>query len=230
MKATCLLFLAMSWATLMQGTGYAAPSSPASLLSKLENSSTGQCGSAAPLCGKPLAFRPASPISLSQRRLEGAAFQATLRRLVNVQAPRKGEAFPQSGAAEPLGSIHPANERGDHDRASNMSHPPHRASLTKANRPKQLPNSRQRSLPGNLMNLHQPGSNKSGGAAKGGLFQSEPVNNALAVRTPSVVRPTVPSFNNARHRSPNPAVVSGSAGSQSRNISALNGIRMNRHP
>ena len=70
-------------------------------LSKLENSSSGQRGSAAPLCGKPLAFRPKPPISLSQRRLEGTAFQTALRRLVNVQAPRKGEAFPHSGAAEP---------------------------------------------------------------------------------------------------------------------------------
>ena len=47
-------------------------------------------------------FPAKPPISLSQRRLEGSAFQTTLRRLVNVQAPRKGEAFPHSGAAEPL--------------------------------------------------------------------------------------------------------------------------------
>src|SRR5208337_1807600 len=61
----------------------------------------------APLCGKPPAFRPGPPISLSQRRLEGSAFQTTLRRLVNVQAPRKGEAFPHSRAAEPLVSTRP---------------------------------------------------------------------------------------------------------------------------
>jgi hypothetical protein len=93
-------------------------------------------------------------------------------------------------------------------------------------RPKQLPNSRHRSMPGNA--LHQPGSNKSGGAAVGGLIPHETVNNALPVRTPSVVRPTVPALNNVRHRSPNPAVVGGSAPSHSSNTGAINGTRMNR--
>jgi len=258
MKTTCLLFLSMSWATLVHGTGYAVPSSLAIRLSKFENSSSGQRGSAASLCGKPLAFRPGPPISLSHRRLEGCAFQTTMRRLANVQAPRKGEAFPHSEAAEPLVSLHPvkrnldkpspaspptspessantasdhprdpaqrdttstrdgrhqtggkaSHEQQDHDRASEMNHPPSRASLIKVNRPRQLPNSRQRSLPGNAMNLHPPGSNKSGGAAKAGLIRNETVNMALPVRTPSVVRPTVPSFNNVRHRGPNTTTLS----------------------
>ena len=123
-----------------------------------------------------------------------------------------------------------SDEQRDHGRASDTNHPPSRASLTKANRPKQLPNSRQRSLPGNAMNLHQPGSDKSGGAAKGGFIRNETVNNALPVRTPSVVRPTVPSLNNVRHRGPNPAVVGGSANSHSSNTGAINGTRMNRKP
>jgi hypothetical protein len=80
------------------------------------------------------------------------------------------------------------------------------------------------------MNLHQPGSNKSGGAAKAGLIRNETVNMALPVRTPSVVRPTVRSFNNVRHRGPNPAVVAGSVNSDSRNTGAINGTRMNRKP
>jgi|SRR5208337_1732132 len=280
MKATCLLFLAISCAALMHGTSYAAPSSPAIRLSKFENSSSGQRGSAAPLCGKPPAFRPGPPISLSQRRLEGCAFQTTLRKLVNVQAPRKGEAFPHSGAAEPLVSTHPvkrnldkpspasqptspessantasdhprdpaqrdaapadgvrhqtggkaSHEQRDHGRGSDTNHPPSRASLTKVDRPKQLPNSRQRSLPGNGMNFHQPGSNKSAGAAKSGFIPNEGANIALAVRTPSVVRPSVPSFNNGRHRGPNPAVVGGSPNSHRSNTGAINGTRMNRKP
>jgi len=110
------------------------------------------------------------------------------------------------------------------------NHPPRRASLTKANRPKQRPNSRQPSVPGYAMNLHQAGSNKSGGAAKGGLIPNEPVHSALPVRAPSVVRPIAPSFNNVRHRSSNPAVVGGSPNSHSRNIGAINGTRMNRKP
>ena len=228
MKTTCLLFLSISWATLMHGTGYAVSSSPVIRLSKFENSPSGQRGSAAPLCGKPLAFRPSPAISLSHR-LEGAAFQTTLRRLVNVQAPRKGEASPHSGAAEPLVSTHQASdEERDHGRASDTNHPPSRASLTKANRPQQLPNSRQRSLPGNA--LHQPGSSKSSGAPKGGLIRNETVNNALAVRASSVVRPTVPALNNVHHRGPNPAVVGGSPNSHGRNTGAINGTRMNRKP
>jgi len=119
---------------------------------------------------------------------------------------------------------------GDRGRASDTNHPPSRASLAKANRPKQLPNGRQRSLSGNAMNLHQPGSDKSGGAAKGGFIRNETANIALNVRTPSVVRPTVPLLNNAQHRSPNPAIVSGSENFHSRNTGAINGTRMNRKP
>ena len=80
------------------------------------------------------------------------------------------------------------------------------------------------------MNLHQPGSDKSGGAAKGGLIQNETVHNALPVRPSSVVRPTAPSLNNVRHRGPNPAVIGGSANSDRRNTGAINGTRMNRKP
>ena len=109
-----------------------------------------------------------------------------------------------------------------------VNHPPRRGSLTKVNRPRQLPRSRQRSLPGNA--LHQPASNKSGGVAKGGLIPNETVNNAWAVRTPSVVRPSAPSFNYLRHRSPNPAVVGGSPSSHGSNTGAINGTRMNRKP
>ena len=228
MKTTCLLFLMISWATFTQGTGCAVLSSGASLLSKLENSSSGQRGFAAPLCGKPLAFRAGPPASLSPRRLEGAAFQ-TRRRLVKVQASRKGEAFPHSGAAEPLVSTHQSSdEQRDHGRASAPNHPPSRARLTNAKPPKQFPNSRQHSIPGNAMNFHQPGLDKSGGAARSGLIQNEAANNARPVRTPSVVRPVASSLDNVRHRGPNPAVVGGSPNSHSSNTGAIDGSRMNR--
>ena len=115
-----------------------------------------------------------------------------------------------------------------HGKGYAVNHPPSRGILTKVNRPRQLPRSRQRSLPGNA--LHQPASNKSGGAAKDGLIPNETVNNALAVQTPSVVRPAVPSLNNVRHRSANPAVVGGSPSSHSSNTGAINGTRMTRKP
>jgi hypothetical protein len=172
MKTTCLLFLAMSWATLMPGTGYAVPELAACPLLWGEGENVGTPG---PLPGGEGVPRPA---------------------------------FSPAGAGRVRGHGGPASQ--------------------KANRPKQLPNSRRHSMPGNA--LHQPGSNRSGAASKSGLVQNETVSNALAVRTPSVVRPTAPSFNNVRHRGPNPAVVGGSPPSHSSNTGTINGARMNRKP
>ncbi len=225
MKTTCLLFLTMSWAALTQGTGYAVPSSPASRC-KLEKSS-GANAVPPPRCAESL-WLSGQPSTSSQHRLDGAAFQTRLRRFLTYRRYGKASLSAQRGGRA-AGQHHQASdEQRDHGRASDPNHPPSRASLTKANRPKQLPNSRQRSIPGNA--LHQPGSDKSGGAAKSGFIRNETVNNALAVRTPSVVRPTVPSLNNVRHRSPNPAVVGGSPNSHSSNTGAINGTRMNRKP
>ena len=139
-------------------------------------------------------------------------------------AAQRDAGLPRDGRHQTGGKA--SHEQRDHGRASDTNHPPSRASLTKANRPKQLPNSLQRSLPGNA--LHQPRPDKSGGAAKSGFIRNETVNIASAVRTPSVVRPTVPSLSNVRHRSPNPAVVAGSVNSGSRNTGAINGTRMKR--
>ena len=121
-----------------------------------------------------------------------------------------------------------SDEQRDHGRASNPNQPPSRANLTKSNRPKALPNSQQRSIPGSA--LHQPCSNQSVGAAKGGLIQNGTVHNAVPVRTPSVVQPTVLLLSNVHHRRPNPAVVGGSPNLRSSNFGAINGTRMNRKP
>jgi hypothetical protein len=169
MKSTSLLFLAMIWAVLTQGPGYAVP-------------------------------------------------ELVLRPVKNVETPGPlpgGEGVPRpavSPARQPTGTV-----RGHWRPASQQ-----------VNHPKPLPNSRQRSIPRNA--LHQLGSNKSGGVAKGGLIPNETVHNALPVRTPSVVRPTVPLLNNVHHRSPNPAVVGGSPNSHSSSTEAINGTRMNRKP
>jgi len=121
-----------------------------------------------------------------------------------------------------------SNAQRDPRNGSDKNHPRSHSSQTPANRPKQLPNGRKVSMP--AMNFHQPGSDKSGVTAKGGLIQNETVNNALPIRSPSVVRPAVASLNNIRHRGPNPAVVGGSANSGSRSTGAINGTRMNRKP
>jgi hypothetical protein len=104
------------------------------------------------------------------------------------------------------------------------------AASQKANLPKQLPNNRQRSIPGNALNLHKPGSDKSGGVAKSRFVRIETVNNILAVGTPSGIRPTVPLLDSVHHRTPNPAVVGGSPSSHGGNTVAINGTRMNRKP
>jgi len=124
----------------------------------------------------------------------------------------------------------PPDEQRGPRYASGKNHPRSRASLTAANRPKQLPRGRKRSIPKKAINLHQPASYKSGGAATGGLIRNETVKNALPVRPPCVVRAAEPSLSNVRHRGPNPAVVGGPVNSNSRNIGALNGTGMNRKP
>jgi len=132
----------------------------------------------------------------------------------------------------------PSKEQISARHASDKNHPRRRASLTVANHPKQLPSGRTRSIPGNAANLHQPGSGKSGAAAKGGLIQNQTASNAIRVRPPGTVRSTAttlnPSLNNVRHRGPNSAVVGGSAGGSanlnSSNTGAINGTRMHRKP
>jgi len=121
-----------------------------------------------------------------------------------------------------------SDDRRNHAPASDPNHPISRTSLIKANHPKPLPNNRQRSLPGNALNLHQP--DKSGGAARSGFIRSVTVNNALPVRMSDVVRPTAPVLNNVRHRSPNPAVVGGSPSVHNGNTGAISGTRMSRKP
>lgn len=114
--------------------------------------------------------------------------------------------------------------------ALDKNHPPGPASQSNANRPSQAPNRQEHSASGNAMDRREPGSDKSVGAAKGGLVQKETVNNALRIQPRSVARPVGPSIENVRHRTPNPAVVGGSANSTTKNTGAINGTRMNRKP
>ena len=119
--------------------------------------------------------------------------------------------------------LHPEQHR-----TSTTNHAPSRAGLTSANRPKQLPNNRQRSPRGNAMNLEGSGSSRDAG--KGGLMPGETVHNALASRTSSDVWTGRHSLNVVHHRGANPAVVAGSVNSDRRNNGAINGTRMNRKP
>lgn len=124
----------------------------------------------------------------------------------------------------------PSHEQPGNRHVSDKNRPPSQAGVPKASGPSQPPKGHERSTSGDAMNLHQPGPDKSVGAAKGGLLQNEAGNNPLRVRPSSVVRPAAPSLDNVRHRSPNPAVVSGSANATTRNTGAINGALVKRKP
>jgi hypothetical protein len=106
--------------------------------------------------------------------------------------------------------------------------PTSNTSLSKSNRPNELPNRRQRSAAEDSKNFHRPGSDKSGGAAINGFTRNETVNHASSNRAPSAAQASVPSLGNVRHRGPNPAIISGAASSNTRKTAALDGTHMNR--
>ena len=112
--------------------------------------------------------------------------------------------------------------------ASVTNHPPSRPSLTKANRPKPLANSRQRPMPGNV--LHQPGSNKSVGAVKGGFIPNETVHHAMPVRRSSNVQVSALRGDNMSYRRINPARVDGGSGPQLRGLSGYPQSHVSRKP
>jgi hypothetical protein len=117
----------------------------------------------------------------------------------------------------------------DHRHAFDDHHARRPASNT-TDRPRHLPNSREHSQSENGTSFLQPGSKKSGGAAKGGLIQNEGVKSGRAVRQPNVIRLAGPLPNNLRHSSANPAVIGGSASPEGKNTGAINGTRVRRRP
>ncbi len=123
----------------------------------------------------------------------------------------------------------PSDGRQDNRKVSGKNHPRGPASTMKV-RPKQPSNSREGSQPGNPTRLHQPGLDKSGTPTDSGSRQGEIANTALPRRPPSVIRPSVPLHNDVRHRGANPAVIGGSANSNSRSTGAINGTGMHRRP
>ena len=78
------------------------------------------------------------------------------------------------------------------------------------NRSTHSSNVQPRPIRANALHVHQPGTDKPGGAAK------------------SVTRIVAPTVTNVRHRSPNPAVVGGPAADKANGIALVSGTRMNR--
>ena len=138
---------------------------------------------------------------------------------------------PASSAA--TAGAHPGGQnssdlRRDHGRAPITSHPPGRAGLTQANRPKQIVNNRQRSLHGNA--LQPTGADKFRGAAGGGLTRNQTVHASGPVRVSSTARPMAPQPDNLSHQRRNSVELSGTQWSHRNNTAAINGTHMNRKP
>src|SRR5271170_7504992 len=122
----------------------------------------------------------------------------------------------------------PSDDQQNHPKVSGNKAPTPSASLSKPSLRNELTNRRERFASQDSKNSYDPASNKSTGAAHNGLARNETVNHGPSNRAPSVVRPAVPSFNNVRHRGPNPAIVGGAGISSTRNTGVLDGTHMNR--
>jgi hypothetical protein len=222
MKTACLLFLTMSWLTLTTGSAaplraqpalecgsgaaafdWGASSAARKAVVALPHSKAPAFGPRALAWGEGVLRLALSPAAAPRRPVQSDAGRAfTRRRVMDAQGTQ-----PATARRRLRGHLGAASQ--------------------KVNRPKQPPNRRQGSAPGSAMNLHQPGLDKSGGAAIGGLISGKTVNNRALVRTPSVVRPAVPLLSNVRHRDPNPAVMGGSLNSHGTNTGTIDGTRMN---
>ena len=119
----------------------------------------------------------------------------------------------------------PLDEHGESHHVSDKNHASTPARLVRTNRLGQLANNRHRSASPDAPHFRQPDSDISGS------IQNEITNNALHVRPRNgVVRPIVPSLNNARHLGSNPAAINGSAHLDRKNTATIDGTRMNRKP
>jgi hypothetical protein len=103
-----------------------------------------------------------------------------------------------------------------------------RASLIETKRSTLVPSKRAGSGSATAIKIRRPGSNKFGGAGGKALIPSEALNSTVPVRSPIVVRPAPAAFSNVRHRSPNPAIISGLVNSKTWKSGAINGTHMDR--
>lgn len=120
--------------------------------------------------------------------------------------------------------------RPHHSQPAGASHLPRHARSTKANRPEQLPNRQQRSVPGNVMKVRAVGPTQVRGTGGSGPMLNEGGHNAWLARPSTPVRSLPSSLHNVRRRGSNPAVISGSVSPARRNNGMIDGTRMKRRP
>jgi hypothetical protein len=221
MRTACFLFLATTWAALTHGLSYTAPELALCPLRRgvFEDSALSPLGERVARDGVFISWRGTGE---GVRPWTGSAHHSSF----SQRLPSGGGAPRSSmqGAERAFARQRVLDAQGTQSATARGPTRGHTAAASpQANRSKQPLNGRQRSLPGEGTKLRQPGSDHSGGAARGGLIQNKTVNNGVPVRTPSVAWPAAPIVNNARHRSPNPAAVGGSFSSHSSSAGTING-------
>lgn len=116
----------------------------------------------------------------------------------------------------------PSDEQGTRRHVSSTNHLRNRAGLNKPNRPTQLRTGRERSTPGNVMNVHQSSPGKSAaGAAKIANRSS------LSVHTAGVAALNGTQSKDSHNRGVAPAII-GRTANVTKDTAAINGTTVNR--
>ncbi len=118
-------------------------------------------------------------------------------------------------------------QRGSH--TSQKPHRPNAKAPVESKSGKQLPKRQAHLARARAMNP-RGGSDRSSLTAKGSLTQNPTDGKYRLVHSRSSVRAAAPLRSNVRHRSPNPAVIAGSASLGNRNSGAIDGRQVPRRP
>ncbi len=187
MNAIRVALLTIGSAALINGTGYAASSGPAS--------------------------QQASP-DIAVKATSGTPHRS---QHVAGSADRKGERDARTSEQRSLRSL---------VKNRTLS----QESLTRVNRPKQIPNSERRSTPASVMSSHRTSPVLPAGTGRGGFTQSGAANTPPAIPQRVAIRQTKPLFASLRHRGANPPAIGGAANSVRTNSGTVNGTTMHRKP
>jgi hypothetical protein len=142
--------------------------------------------------------------------------------------PHDPEHASRADRGNPQEDRKPSVEGRNRSRRPGKNHPSSAASPKTS--PKRVSNVRHGSPPGNARSHHQLSSENRGDVAKSGLNHGGTSHSPQHVRRAEVIRPTVPSLNNVRHRGANPAIVEGSAKPPGKNTGAIGGTSVHRRP
>ncbi len=170
--------------------------------------------------------------------MSGALTLAVSNALASNAAPQQSEAAANtpsehltaassSDIAEPRASTMRAGKRRVQQRNAKANHVPLPESLAKTNRLKHPAEGQVRSA--TATRRVQPQSRLTVVTRKGSI-QNKSVTSVSAVRRPSMLLSSSPSFDNQRHRGPNPVVIGGIGTLRSSETGAINGSHMSRKP